>query len=281
MNTEHSSTNPDGPPDGRPSQPLSVGPALNRDDLVGAFRLVYDNYLRAGYCGHNPTGMRVSPFVLLPGAVTFVARKNASVVSTVSLIPDGPFGLPVDGVFGDAARALRLKERSLAEVAMLADRRAFLGSAERLGFLLKLFKLVFDYSRRVLRARELCITVHPRHAPFYERYLLFRRAGEPRPCAAVNGNPATFLSLDLAHVAPGQLRDPQLRTHFFGHETPLDVLTSHYCPNLSDVEYLLDACPASSGPAEELRTRLAELCTPTRLAGADRAAMTESADDEP
>jgi hypothetical protein len=43
----------------------------------------------------------------------------------------------------------------------------------------------------------LCIAVHPRHAPFYEGLLRFRRFGALTACDAVNGAPAVGLRLDL------------------------------------------------------------------------------------
>ena len=219
-----------------------IGPAETREDLIGAFQLVYANYLRCGYGCENETGMRVSPFNLLEDAVTFVSRRESHVVATVSIFPDGPFGLPADDVFADETNELREAGRRIAEVGMLADRRT--SQLGRLGDLFGLFKLVHDYARLVLRATDLCITVNPHHVIFHERYLLFSQVGAVRPYHAVNGHPAAFLRVNLEAIKPERMRTAELRELFFGKRTPWPAPADRYRLTRDDIRFFLPSCPA-------------------------------------
>ena len=60
-----------------------------------------------------------------------------------------------------------------------------------------LVRAIGVYGRDIARLDALCIAVHPRHAPFYEGLLRFRRFGALTACDAVNGAPAVGLRLDL------------------------------------------------------------------------------------
>jgi hypothetical protein len=58
-------------------------------------------------------------------------------------------------------------------------------------------QLVGIYARDIERVDDLCIAVHPRHAPFYARAFGFTRFGAEKPYHAVNDAPAVGLRLDL------------------------------------------------------------------------------------
>ncbi len=55
------------------------------------------------------------------------------------------------------------------------------------------------YARRVKSGTDFLAEVHPRHAPFYLRKLLFTEMGQERPCPRVGGAPAVLLRLDLSN----------------------------------------------------------------------------------
>jgi hypothetical protein len=59
--------------------------------------------------------------------------------------------------------------------------------------------------------------VHPRHAPFYEGRLRFRRFGGLKAYEAVNGAPAVGLRLDL-HQLDSPLGDTTFAGSLFGAE---------------------------------------------------------------
>jgi N-acyl amino acid synthase FeeM len=246
-----------------PSTKPYLGPVQNCEDFAAAFTLLYRNYVQAGYCDENPTGMHIPPFALHPDTVVFVARNPScqSITSTLSIMPDSPLGLPADSAFEDAMNALRAEGRRIVEVGMLADRRSGdRPSAERrsfgmsrLGYLLDFFKYVNDYARVVAEADELCVTVHPHHVLFYRRYMGFKVMAETRPCGAVKDNPAVLLRLDMQRFSPDKVRAGRLRELLLGAETPLKYLTAQYAPTPKELGRLLRSCPQSEEPAETVR----------------------------
>jgi hypothetical protein len=104
-------------------------------------------------------------------------------------------GLPVDALYRGELSALRAGGRRLAEVSALAVGRPWRGAT--LTLMRPLVQLVGIYARDIGGVDELCIAVHPRHAPFYERSFGFTRFGAEKSYAAVNGAPAIGLGLDL------------------------------------------------------------------------------------
>jgi hypothetical protein len=60
-----------------------------------------------------------------------------------------------------------------------------------------MFNLIFIFARRIRNADDFVIEVHPRHADYYRRLLLFERIGPERCCPRVAGSPAVLLRLDL------------------------------------------------------------------------------------
>ena len=125
----------------------------------------------------------------------FVARIDDAVGATLSLLRDSPRGLPVDALYRSELTALRARGLRLAEVGALAVDRPWRGAA--LALMRPLVQLLGIYARDVGGVDELCIAVHPRHAPFYERAFGFARFGAEKAYGAVKGAPAVGLRLDL------------------------------------------------------------------------------------
>ena len=196
--------------------------AATRDERRGAFELVYQSYLRAGLCAENRCGMRFTPYQLLDTTDIIIAKLRGDVISTVSLVRDGELGLPMEEIYPDEVARRRDAGLRLAEVSCLADRRQ---SASRF------FQLFCELSRVMAQLAnqvgvdELLVSVHPRHAPLYRRYMAFEQIGDRREYPTVCGNPAVALSLNFAHA---QEHRPSSWEKFFGEPLPADVLVS--CP---------------------------------------------------
>jgi len=219
----------------RPHDVLCVRPVASRDELEQSFRLVYRSYLQHGYVSPDDSGIRLSIFNLLPGTITFVGLFDGDVVSTVSLVPDTPMGLPMDEVFRDELQPLRDSGRRLAEVTMLADRRTEL--RRTLPMLLHLMKLMFDYAMLVLKANDVCIAINPHHEAFYKRYLLFAPMGEVRQYASVCDNPALAERLDMDNVRAMYEGNGRLMAQFFENRTPIEVFEKRYSMTPEDMHY--------------------------------------------
>jgi hypothetical protein len=179
---------------------VAAGLAVTRDDRHQAERLVHDVYVARGL--RDPGGARRT--TRGRRAVVFVARVDGGVGATLSLLRDSSRGLPADALYGDELDALRADGRRLAEVSALAVDPQWRGAA--LALVRPLVQLVGVYARDVEGMDELCIAVHPRHAPFYEGRFGFMRFGGEKPYGAVNGAPAVGLRLDLHRPpVPGAL----------------------------------------------------------------------------
>jgi hypothetical protein len=170
---------------------VALGLAVTPDVVEQAEHLVHEAYVVRGY-RDGPRARRTTPATR---RVVFVARAGDTVIGTLSLLRDSARGLPADALYAPGLAALRAHGRRLAEVSAFAVAPAWRGAA--LTLVRPLVQLVGIYARDVERAHELCITVHPRHAAFYERRLGFVRFGGEKPYGAVNGSPAVGLRLDL------------------------------------------------------------------------------------
>lgn len=163
-------------------------------DLDGAFRLVHDRYVALGYMRPHPSGRRIGLHHSLPTTKVFVCKSGGDVIGTVSLILDSLLELPCDELYRHELAPLRAAGRRLAEVSALAvDER---WRSADLEVLMRLVHLVVVYARRIAQVDDLCITVNPRHARFYE-LLRFRRFGAIKAHPAVLDAPAVPLMLDL------------------------------------------------------------------------------------
>lgn len=177
---------------------IDAGLATTRAELDAASRLVHACYVRRGYASPSAGGRHVSPHLAMPSTAVFVARAAGAVVATVSLILDSELQLPCDALWGAELLAFRATGRRLAEVSALAVAEAWRGAC--LAALRGLVRGVGVYGRELARLDDLCIAVHPRHAPFYEGRLHFRRFGGLEAYDAVNGAPAVGLRLDLREL---------------------------------------------------------------------------------
>jgi hypothetical protein len=174
---------------------IDVALAVTRDELDAASRLVHGCYLRRGYVKPSADGRHINAYLAMPSTAVFVARAGGAVVATVSLITDSALRLPCDALWGADLAAFRATGRRLAEVSALAVSEAWRGPG--LAMMRSLVRVIGVYGRDIARLDVLCIAVHPRHAPFYEGLLRFRRFGALTACDAVNGAPAVGLQLDL------------------------------------------------------------------------------------
>lgn len=184
------------------------------DEVRAALTLVHESYLKAGLTRETPHRMRITPWHLLPTTEVFVAARDGEVVGTLSLVRDGELGIPMESLYPDEVAARRLMGMSMAEVSCLADRRS--GLEQGFGVVMRLMSLMAQAALR-RGVDTLLIVVHPRHARFYQRYIGFDVIGDRKTYAAVCGNPAVALELDLRTLS---LKYPKVHETFFGNRFP-------------------------------------------------------------
>jgi hypothetical protein len=201
--------------------------AATREERQSAFELVYTSYLRACLCTANPDGLRFTPHQLLPTTDVIIATLHGEVISTLSLVRDGELGLPMEEIYPEEVNERRARGVRLAEVSCLADRRE--DPARFFGLFCELGRLMAQLGINS-GVDELLVTVHPRHASIYRRYMAFQPLGDRREYPAVQGNPAVALSLNFERA---KLDSPKSWREFFGEPLPERVLRP--CP-ISDVD---------------------------------------------
>jgi hypothetical protein len=163
----------------------SDGPSRER-----ALSLVYGVYLAKGLTEPRPSRMQISVHDALPSTTSFLVERSAagdeepSAVASLTLIPDGQLGLPLDSAVGAALDSLRSEGRRPVELAKLAtvaatEKRGQSRRAPREEILLHLFKLAYLTALRVEKATDLVIGVASHQARFFRRVFLFEPLDEP------------------------------------------------------------------------------------------------------
>ena len=178
--------------------------AETREDLEGAARLVYGNYIQKGYCGFNIYQFHFHRFDVLPETRVAVAVQNGRVIATLTLVFDSGLGLPSDSLYGKELALLRNSGRRLAEITKLSIDRAV--RARQVSILHQLSRLAYLAAAKARGITAFCIQVEPHHERFYRKICLFERMGEERedPCAA--NAPTILLCLNLVE-APEKARE--------------------------------------------------------------------------
>jgi hypothetical protein len=150
--------------------------AQSAADLRAAARLVHDAYVARGYLPPEPGGTRLTPHLLLPTTLTFVARARGEGVGTVSLFLDSALGLPSDPLAPQELERLRSRRRRVAEAGALAVARGSRG----VGLTYLLGKALYRCARELAGVDDLVIAVHPDAEDYHRAVLGFRRLRPPQ-----------------------------------------------------------------------------------------------------
>jgi hypothetical protein len=204
-----------------PARDLEVKVAATRDEFEQAFRLLARQYQARGYEGPSPKLFRFTPYHALPDTATFVAKHDAAVVATLSLVPDtAVMGLPLEEIYGPEVARLRGEGRRLAEVTSLADQG--LGHREFLQVFAALARLMCQHHLSQ-GGNTWVITTHPRHAAYYRKVLGFVPLGPRRSYPAVQGHPAEALLVDVDLM---RANAPASHRQIFGEPLPRTILAA-------------------------------------------------------
>ncbi len=181
---------------GTPSAELVYKIADSLDEREQAFRLVHDVYTAERLMHPAASGMRVTPWHLSEGTNIYVAKHFQRVVCTMTSVPDGERGLPLEEIYPSEVAVLRRAGHRLAEVTCLAARQDAYSTEQGFRVFVRLVGLLFQACRFAGRER-LLIAVHPRHARFYRRALGFAQIGGVRTYPSVCDQPAVACEHDL------------------------------------------------------------------------------------
>jgi hypothetical protein len=204
---------------------VEVKIACQRQEWEEAFQLVGTNYQARGYEPLSSIGLRFTRYHALPDTVVFIAKDDAHVVATLTLVLDNTLlGLPMESTYDMEIRELRRQGGRLVEVTSLADRALSLRDAYPVLLQLMRFMTQYCVSRG---ATNLVIAVNPRHRTFYRQAMGFVPLGSLRPYPAVDNAPAEALCLNVPVL---QASAPRMYELIFDECLPLQALIAPQIP---------------------------------------------------
>ncbi len=154
---------------------VHVQAALTPPELLSFWRMVHQRYVEAGLVDQG-VGLWTTPYHFLPETRffgTFLGKEGPLCVAAI--VFDSVAGLPVDMLYRAELDRLRAKGARLAEIFSLASKRDMVSR----NTLFHLFRVLYRYAL-FCGVTDLVIAIHPKHADFYERLLLFELVGERR-----------------------------------------------------------------------------------------------------
>ena len=221
--------------------------ATQKHHFEEAFKLVYREYLKKGYCVSSPSEMRITLYNALPQTVTFCLWRQDTLLATAALVTDSPAGLPMENTYPDEIKELRKQGRKLSEVSLLALNSDLISKglkplyfAERLRRLYHLFKPVFWYARQTVGSTDLCIAMNPVHKMLYSS-LYFEQFGAERVYQSVNQNPSIAMRLNFERIEDrAKNKTPGLFKLFLGQALEIKKITDIFRWNLADFKYFFN-----------------------------------------
>ncbi len=180
--------------------------ATQKEEIDAVAHVVTRVYRAAGYLGLEEEST-ISSFLYDPEyALSIAARMDDEVVGTISVVKDGPAGLPMDSIFRVELTDWREKASSLVEVCQFAiDKTLFakdtfiLKNVSETELALELLGLTIEYCRRT-HVSHVVFAVNPKHRLFYEA-LGATKIGVEKSYPSVNNAPAVAYVLDITDLS--------------------------------------------------------------------------------
>ncbi len=134
-----------------------------------AWSLAYEVYVSQHQVPANPERLWKSSADGTSQILILNAERGGKTVATLSLVFDGPNGLPADELCAPRLNALRKKQRHLCQIIRMASTE---NGSDGAGLVAFLFKLAY-LAARSEGATDLVATANARHARFYRKVMLF------------------------------------------------------------------------------------------------------------
>lgn len=220
----------------------------SREELESTFRLLHSAYVENGIAHPNPHGLRATPYHLSPSTEVAVAVSPGRVVCTATLVRDGPMGLPMETVYKELVEERRVRGLRLAEISCLAHAQR--PATRYFQHVIGVMSLVAQAARR-RGVDQLMLTVHPRHARFYSRYMGCELIGGLTHYETVCYQPAVALCLDMNRLAETH---PHGYAKLFGERYPAEDLQAR--PMSEEVVQWIVGLLESTGQAKHDAAKL-------------------------
>lgn len=214
-------------------------------EYVTSMGLVYDGYVDRGIMAPHEARVRMTPYLALPSTVIFVAMEKGEVAGTLSLVKDGPLGLPMQKIYAQEVQAVRDEGRVVAEVGALCVANGKRGT----GIPFLLYKTMWLAATRLLGVDDLMIAVHPDAADLYCASLQFERVGPVRSYPTLERS-ASAVALRL------RLREAEANFRKSWGDLPRTSANPYWLyVERVDAQIQLPTDPAELAPLEELHRK--------------------------
>ncbi|MFA9477527.1 hypothetical protein ACERK3_04380 [Phycisphaerales bacterium AB-hyl4] len=184
--------------------PIPAAPAPSRievaqsvDDIMDAWRLVYESYRAKGLIASHRFRCHTAPEAIQRGTTVTVKKRGDRTVASISCYRDGRQGLPLDKVYKADLDELRKQGHRLGEIGLFAEHEDEPGCGPRDLFAFMRYPIFALHHQNV---DQVVIGVHPRHAAFYRGMLGFVTAGATQRYSVVRNNPVVLLRFDLSKL---------------------------------------------------------------------------------
>lgn len=177
------------------SPEFTIKIANTLEERESVFHLGYQVYLEKGYIKENPNQWLVQSYdVLNQTTILIVQDKNKKIAGSLTLVFDENGKLPVEKIYGEETRAIRLAGSKIMETSRLVISQQYRNEKIVLQLLLN-YMLIYTY--HVKNYTSMLIQVNPRHKAYYKSLLKYDEIGIEKSCPSVQNAPAVLLHLPL------------------------------------------------------------------------------------
>ncbi len=171
---------------------LKIEIASNFEEILGAWTVVYEQYLSIAAIPPNPFKIWTFPHYTKGRSITVTGSEHGRVVCTGSAVLDSPDKLPLDNYFGKELDRLRRDGRKLIEIGLLADQR----DGAKLGLSLMLQAALASFGLH-MKHYDFVIGIHPKSIHFYTTHYGFNVLGDKRDYSLLGNTPVTLLHASM------------------------------------------------------------------------------------
>jgi hypothetical protein len=181
-------------------------------DLEEAVSLVARVYAKSGYVRGVGEVSPIAKFLYdFTRAVTIKAYRDSLLVGTISIVNEGPLGLPMDNLFLTELETLRTKKSGLAEICQFAIDKDVLGNKiSESQLAMNLLRLVIEYFKQK-NLNYAVFAINPKHRLFYES-IGAKQIGNEKTYESANNAPALGYCLDIQNLLENANRNFVIRT---------------------------------------------------------------------
>lgn len=176
--------------------PTQFGVARTHREVLECWRLVHDCYSDSGLIDPNLCQVHTTHQAANFQTAVIYGRTAGRIDSTLSVIADGPLGLPLDQVYKSTLDNLRNHGRKLVEVGLLADARSNVSKSLDQSF----GTMRIGFYRALYLDADIVIGVHPRHVNFYLRMMGLEVIGPMSQHPKVKDRPVVPMRLDIGRI---------------------------------------------------------------------------------